>query len=337
MKIAYRILLFLALLVATGCTRNAIRPAHGHYFDVRFPVAKVTAGAAYPRTVDPYGILWYIDGGEIVRQPQPKRIEVVRARDARSGNIFWYANAIYVLNGDGTHFTRIDRHLHAVSIRVPSAYSPLEGAVADARHRDIIAARASTRELAVVDVWKWYRERLPDGIQPFATTLAGGPHGKKFLVVGDQSGAAIVVKNRHTGRSAFVQLPQNACFSAGDASLRVPVDVRGRDWYRTWATSGERAASIDLRTGRVLRVWELPGCAMQILASDPHAAVLLIGVSADRRYSSSLARIDRRGVHLLTQYGQIAGLGAGAILDRFNRLWWFDPSANAFVCRTPLS
>jgi hypothetical protein len=326
-----------ALPLAAGCTSALNQLAPKPYFDVRFPVAKVSASASYPRTVDPSGVLWYIDDDEIVRQWQPKRFEVIRDRRVRSGTIFWYAGAVYVLDGDGMHFTRVFRRRHTVAVRIPPKVTPLVGAVADDTHRYIIAARATPHALAVADVWRWYSERLPAGVDPFAAALGGGPHGKKFLVVGDQLGSSLVLKDRQSGRVAYVQLPSNACFSDSAATLRVPVDVRGRDRYRVWATSGNHAVSIDLRTNRILRLWDLPGCAMRILGAGPRSVVILVASSSGDGYSSSVARVDMHGVHRLPQYGEIHGLRSGAILDRFQRLWWFDRASNAFICRTPVS
>ncbi len=326
-----------ALPLAAGCTSALNQLGLKSYFDVRFPVAKVTASASYPRTVDPSGVLWYIADDEIIRQWQPKRFEAIRDKRVRSGTIFWYSGAVYVLNGDGMHFTRVGRRRQTVEVRIPRALTPLVGAVADDTHRYVVAARATPHALAVADIWRWYSERLPAGVDPFAAALAGGPHGKKYLVVGDQLSPSILLKDRHSGHVAYVQLPSNTCFSDTASALRVPVDVRGRDAYRVWATSGNHAVSIDLHSNRILRLWDLPGCAMRILSAGPHAAVVLIGATRSDGYSSSVARIDVHGVHTLAQYGEIHGLRSGAILDRFQRLWWFDRASNAFICRTPVT
>lgn len=326
-----------ALPLAAGCTSALNQLGAKPYFDVSFPVAKIAASGSYPRTVDPSGVLWYIADDEIIRQWQPKRFEAIRDRNVRSGTIFWYSGAVFVLDGDGMHLTRVNRRRQTVQVRIPRALTPLVGVDANDAHRYMIAARATPHTLAVADVWRWYSERLPAGVDPFAAALAGGPHGKKYLVVGDQISSSIIVKDRHTGHVAYVQLPGNTCFSDSAAALRVPVDVRGRDGQRVWATSGDHAVSIDLHSNRILRLWNLPGCAMRILSAGPRGAVILIGASGTDGYASSVARIDIKGVHGLAQYGSVPGLRSGAILDRFQRLWWFDRASNAFICRTPVT
>jgi hypothetical protein len=117
----------------------------------------------------------------------------------------------------------------------------------------------------------------------------------------------------------------------------VPVDVRGRDGYRTWATDGQRVVSIDLLTKRILRTWDVDGCAMRILSADGNRAIVLLGSRGSGGFTSSVVRVDRQGVHALDEYGRLDGLAGGAVMDRYNRLWWFDPKAHSFVCRTPLA
>lgn len=326
-------------LLATGCTLyNRVVAPRPHYIDLVFRIAKTGAPTTYPHTVDASGTLWYIDGSRVVAQRGPGQRRVIADADARSGNIFWYDRAVYVLNGDGRTLTKMDDRLHPDPVVVPSAYAPVEGIVADARHRGIVAAQSSAHELAVIDGWKWYGERLPSKIAAFSATLAGGPHGKKYLVVGDQRAPLVAVKNRWTGQSRLVRVPENTCFSKTEASLRIPVDVRGRDYYRTWVTSGEHVVSIDLRSKRILRVWDVDGCAMQIVSAGRNAALVMLSAPSEQKgYVSSLVRVDREGVHALPQYGRIESLGPGGMMDRYARLWWFDTGKNAFICRTPLS
>ena len=33
----------------------------------------------------------------------------------------------------------------------------------------------------------------------------------------------------------------------------------------------------------------------------------------------------------------VCGIAGGALIDRYDRLWWYDARAHAFVCRTPLA
>ena len=325
-----------AVVVLSGCS-TVERLAHpDRYIDLQFPVGKGNA-QPYPHVVDRSGALWYIDGDRIVRATAPSRSQSLHDADVRSGRLFWYDGSVYVLDGDGTHLTRVGSGLHGDPTAVPERYAPAEGVIADSRHGWLVFAEAHPHELAVLDAWKWYGESIPSEVQPFAAALAGGPHGKKYLVVADASKPLIAVKNRSNGRSALVALPQNACFGDGDSAWRVPPDVRGRDDYRTWATAGEHVASIDLTTKHVLRVWDLAGCAMRILRADGNAATILVGSKGGNGFTTSIVRVDREGVHELGQYGRVDGLASGAWIDPYDRLWWYDAKAHAFVCRTPLA
>jgi hypothetical protein len=312
-----------------GCTSGAPR-----YTDVRFPVSG--ARRHYPHAVDGAGNLWYLAGDRVVRATSPAHRTSARDPSVRDGSLFAYAGAVYAVDGDGTALTRFGDRLHRNPVAVPRRYVPVEGGVADARHRWVVLAQSSPHRLAVIDVWKWYDERLPSAIAPFSASLAGGPHGKKYLVAGDQRRPLLVVKDRWTQRSVVVHLPSNACFGSGAGAWKVPVDVRGRDATRAWATSGSRALSVDLNDHRILRVWHLGGCAMHVLRAGAGFATILIAQRRDGRYVSSLVRVDRAGVEPLRQYGQIEGLAGGAMLDRNGRLWWFDSASNAFVRRTPV-
>jgi hypothetical protein len=305
------------------------------YVDAVFPVAKPTSQRSYPHVVDGYGALWYIDGNAVVRQTQPQSFHVVPDGDAHAGNIFWYDGDVWVLDGDGKSIQRIGRRYRVLTLPIPAAYAPVEGVVADARHRGLVLAESAPHQLAVVDTWKWYAEPLPQGIDPFSTALAGGPQGKKYLIAGDQHNASIAIKNRWNHSTVFLDLPGNACF-AGSSALHVPVDVSGRDARRAWVTSGEHVLSVDLENKRILRDWDLDGCAMQIVQAGPKSAVVLTSVPSGNGYTSSLVRVDRQGVQSMAQYGQIPGLGPGSQLDRFGRLWWFDAARNSFVVRTPI-
>lgn len=325
-----------AIAALCGCAtvERFVKP--NHYIDLQFPVG--TSGSQqYPHVVDNGGALWYVDGDRIVRAAAPSLRQTVRDEDAKAGRLFWYDGAVYVLAGDGSRLTRFGSKLQADPSEVPSHYAPSEGVVADARHRWLVFAQERRHELAVVDEWKWYDESVNDAIDPFAAALAGGPKGKKYLVVADATKPIVAVKNRHNGRSVVIDLPDNACFSIYQHTWRVPVDVRGRDDYRTWATAGGHALSIDLSNKHILRVWELDGCAMRILGAGPDAATILLGTRHRDGYVTSVIRVDREGVHPLAQYGTVDGLAGGAWIDRYDRLWWFDAKTHAFVCRTPLA
>ncbi|MBV8153084.1 MAG: hypothetical protein JOY98_01590 [Candidatus Eremiobacteraeota bacterium] len=316
---------------------NAGQPAKpDRYIDLTFPVAK-TSTAPGSHVVDASGALWYVDGDRIVRASAPSAKQSVRDADARDGRLFWYANAVYVLGGDGTHLTRVGSTLRTDPLALPAQYAPAEGVIADAHHRWLVFAEQQRHQIAVLDVWKWYAERVPNGIDPFAAALAGGPHGKKYLVVADAARPFVAIENRWNKRSVVVSVPSNACFRATGRPWRVPVDVRGRDEDRTWATAGEHAVSIDLGSKKILRTWDLDGCAMRVLTAGPDNATLLVGARDGDSYSTSVVRIDRAGVHSLGQYGTVAGLIGGAWIDRYDRLWWYDAKAHAFVCRTPLA
>jgi hypothetical protein len=288
----------------------------------------------YPHAVDAAGALWYVDGDDVIRQSSPARRDITRFPRARSGAIFSYQGGVYVLGSNGASLTRVDRK--GATVTVPSRFAPLEGAIADSLHRWVIFARSSPNELAAIDVWRWYAESVPHGVTPFAAALAGGPHGKKYLVVGDQQLPEIAVKDRSNGRALLVQLPENLCFSKDGSPWMVPVDVRGRDGDRTWVSSGEHVASIDLTTKRILRVWDLDGCAMHILVADGNRVIALVATRNGDDFVSSLVQVDRAGIHTLPQYGRIDGIAAGTLVDRYDRLWWFDSKSHAFVCRTPL-
>ncbi len=324
--------------LAAGCT-NGGGPGSGgdRFIDLRFPVAARGAAPAYSHAVDRTGTLWYLDGGTVVRESEPDRRRAIALPAARAGRIFWYGGAIYVLAGDGTQLFKIDSRLGASATAVPPAYAPLSGIVADARHRWIVAAQAAPNRLAVVDVWKWYAQPLPGGIEPFATSLAGGAHGKKYLVVADRRQPEVVVVNRWNQNVRFLRAPDNGCFAGTPGAFRVPVDVRGRDGARAWVSAGEHAASIDLPNAKTLRVWDLPGCAMQIVGADGAQATIVVSApDGNARFATSVVRIDRDGVHPLAQYGRVDGLNPGMLLDAYGRLWWYDSAAHAFVCRTPL-
>ena len=86
-----------------------------------------------------------------------------------------------------------------------------------------------------------------------------------------------------------------------------------------------------------VRVWDLDGCALEIVTADERSAIVMIASPTSYGYESSFERVDMPGVHPLEQYGTIPTLGAGATIDNYGRLWWFDPVKNAFICRTPLS
>jgi hypothetical protein len=146
----------------------------------------------------------------------------------------------------------------------------------------------------------------------------------------------IAVKNRWNSRSVIVRLPDNGCFSNTNG-WKVPVDVRGRDQTKTWATSGNRVLSIDLPSKRILRTWDLDGCAMRILRADGDEVTVLVGSRGSNAFTSKVVRVDHGGVHAQDQYGTLDGLAGGAMIDRYDRLWWYDAKAHAFVCRTPLA
>ena len=328
-------------LMASACSGAANRAASSsqtsRFVDVHYPMPSASPAIALPHAVDGTGALWYIHGQDVVREPEPGRRQVATVSGAASGNLFWYDNSLFVLTGDGKNFVRVGKDLGGTPVPVPSAFVPAAGVIADARHRALIVAQSSPSHLGVVDVWKWYDETLPEGIAPFAASLAGGPHGKRFLVVGDQRGAFVLVKNRWNAKYAFVQLPENTCFAASASPVHVPVDVRGRDGDRTWVATGEHVLTIELSTKKILRVWDTGGCATRIVDADADSATVLVSAPSDKGgFTSSVVRVDREGVHPQTQYGQIDGLGPAATIDRFGRLWWFDTATNAFVCRTPL-
>jgi hypothetical protein len=321
----------LDLLAACSIAQRMLQPK-AHYIDLRFDVG--AHAPQYPHAVDAAGGLWYLDGDEVVHASSPVRRSAQRLAGARAGAIFSYAGGVYVLNGSGTSLTRVDRKGFAIA--VPARYAPVAGAVADPRHGWVIFARSS-RDLALIDGWRWYGERVPKGISPFASTLAAGPHGKKYLVVGDQRLPEIAIKNRRSGRAVVVGVPENACFAKNAASWMVPVDVRGRDSYRAWATAGEHVVSIDVTTKQVLRVWDLDGCAMHVLAGNENRAIVMLATQDGERFVSSLVQVDRDGVHPLRQYGTVDGIAAGPLFDAYDRFWWFDAKGDAFICRTPLS
>jgi hypothetical protein len=320
-----------------ACTEiQHLASAPSRYIDLRYPVG-VGDRQQYPHTVDATGALWYIDGDNLVRTSAPSRREVKRDPDVKSGTLFWYDRAVYAVDGSGTALARIGSRLRVEPVGVPDKYAPVEGAIADSRHRWVVLAQTKPHELAVLDVWKWYGERIPAAIDPYASTLAGGPHGKKYLVVADARKPSVAIKNRWNGRSVIVRLPDNDCFSNGSSRWAVPVDVRGRDGSRTWATSGKHVVSIELPTKRILRTWDVDGCAMRILRADGNEATVLLGSRDKNGFASTVVRVDQQGVHALDQYGTLDGLAGGAMIDRYDRLWWYDPKGRAFVCRTPLA
>ena len=330
-----RLLAFAALAgLLAACSRAANEP--GQYIDLRYPVGK-SAQQQYPHTVDATGALWYIDGDRLVRSTAPSRREVVRDPDVKSGTLFWYDRAVYAVDGSGTTLSRVGTKLHVEPTDVPDKYAPVEGAIADSRNRWVVLAQTKPHELAVLDVWKWYGERIPESIDPYASTLAGGAHGKKYLVVADASKPVVAIKNRWNGRSVIVRVADNACFSGSGRPWHVPVDVRGRDHTKTWATSGDHVLSIDLPSKRILRTWDLDGCAMRILRADANETTVLLGSRDKQGFASTVVRVDHDGVHQLDQYGRLDGLAGGAMIDGYDRLWWYDPKAHSFICRTPLA
>lgn len=327
-----------AVLVLAGC-QNAQRggeQAAARFVDIVYPVGKASAVRAFPHAVDGSGALWYIDGDDVIRQTDPHDRDVVHLPAAHSGNLFWYDNAIFVVPGDGSGLIRIDRNRQTSNVDVPSQFIPIVGAYADPKRRAIVIAQSAPTQMAVVDVWKWYGESLPAGISPLSAALAGGPHGKRYLVVADRRQALVMVKNRLNGNVYFVHPPENECFAAAAAPLNVPVDVLGRDNFRAWVGSGQHVASIDLRTQKILRVWDLNGCAMQLVTGDGDQTTVAVSAASGSNFVTSLVRVDRGGVHEQTQYGTIDELSPGFIVDRYGRLWWFDAKRGAFICRTPV-
>ncbi len=323
-----------SLAACTAVEHLASKP--NRYIDLQYPVGRSTA-QQYPHTVDAAGALWYIDGDRLVRSTAPQRREVVRAPDVKSGTLFWYDRAVYAVDGSGTTLSRVGSKLHIEATDVPRKYAPIEGAIADSRDRWVVLTQTKPHELAVLDVWKWYGERIPGTIDPYASTLAGGPHGKRYLVVADARKPVVAIKNRANGRSVIVRVPDNRCFAGYGGTWRVPVDVRGRDSTKTWVTTGSHVISIDLRDKRILRTWDVDGCAMRILRADGDETTVLLGSRDGTTFSSTIVRVDQRGVHSLDQYGKVDGLAGGAIIDRYDRLWWYDRKSHAFVCRTPLA
>jgi hypothetical protein len=323
-----------SLAACTAVERLTSKPSH--YIDLQYPVGK-SSRQQYPHTVDAAGALWYIDGDRLIRSTAPLHRDVVHAPNVKSGTLFWYDRAVYAVDGSGTTLSRVGNKLHVEPTDVPRKYAPVEGAIANSRDRWVVLSRTKPHELAVLDVWKWYGERIPGAIDPYASTLAGGPHGKRYLVVADARKPVIAIKNRANGRSVIVKVPDNVCFSGSGGTWRVPVDVRGRDSTKTWATAGSRVISIDLRDKRTLRTWDVDGCAMRILRADANETTVLLGSRDGDSFTSTIVRVDQQGVHPLDQYGKVDGLAGGAIIDRYDRLWWYDPKAHAFVCRTPLA
>jgi hypothetical protein len=319
------------LAACTALEHLANRPSH--YIDLRYPVGK-SSQQQYPHTVDAAGALWYIDGDRLVRSTAPSRRDVVHDPDVKSGTLFWYDRSVYAVDGSGTTLARIGNELRVEPTDVPRKYAPVEGAIADSRNRWVVLSQTKPHELAVLDVWKWYGERIPGEIDPYASTLAGGPHGKRYLVVADAHKPVVAIKNRANGRSVIVRIPDNKCFSG---EWPEPVDVRGRDSTKTWATTGSHVISIDLRDKRIIRTWDVDGCAMRILRADADETTVLLGSHDGDSFSSTIVRVDQQGVHSLDQYGKVDGLAGGALIDRYDRLWWYDPKAHAFVCRTPLA
>jgi hypothetical protein len=325
-------------LVLAGCAggANHATAARGQYLDVRFPLAKADGQTAYPHVVDPMGTLWYLDGARIVRQPRPGVYHILRDASAQSGAIFWYAGFVYLLDGDGKRFTRVGMHLRTKTTPIPAAETPVDGITADALHHDFIAAQPAPHQVAVVDGWRWFEEHLPDEVDPFTAVLAGGPHRKQYLLAADARSTSVAIKDRHRGETVFVDLPDNACFAGTASTLRVPVDLQGRDARRAWATSGEHVVTFDLETKRILHVWDPGGCAMHVLRASAQAVVIVVTTTSNRGYVSSLAKVDDFGVHPLPSYGEIPGIGATASMDRFGRLWWYDHASKSFICRTPV-
>lgn len=323
----------LAGLLAACTAVEHLTNRESHYIDLSYPVGK-SSQQQYPHTVDAAGALWYIDGDRLVRAIAPAHRDVVHDPDVKSGTLFWYDRAVYAVDGSGTTLARLGDKLRIESKDVPRKYAPIEGAIANSRDRWVVLTQTKPHELAVLDVWKWYGERVPAAIDPYASTLAGGPHGKRYLVVADARKPVVAIKNRANGRSVVVRIPDNKCFSG---KWPVPVDVRGRDSTKTWVTTGSHVVSIDLRTKKILRTWDVDGCAMRILRADADETTVLLGSRDGDSFSSTIVRVDQDGVHPLDQYGKLDGLAGGALIDRYDRLWWYDPKTHAFVCRTPLA
>jgi len=148
----------------------------------------------------------------------------------------------------------------------------------------------------------------------------------------------VAVIDRRYAEIGFMRSPPNGCFAGTRSALQVPVLVHARDGGRAWVAAGEHVATIDLAKRRTLRTWDLDACAMQIVAGDARSAILMVSrPDGSGRYSTSAIRVDLAGVHALPQYGRIAGLDPDTLLDGYDRLWWYDTSAHAFVCRTPLN
>jgi hypothetical protein len=326
------------VLAVAGCASGANHAAvkQDQYLDVRFPIAKVDGQTTYPHVVDEMGTLWYLDGARIVRQPRPTSFHILRDHNAQSGVIFWYAGFVYMLDGDGKRFTRVGMHLRTKSVSIPPAETPVDGITADALHRDIVAAQPAPHEVAVVDGWRWYEEHLPSDVDPFTAVLGGGPHRKQYLLAADARSTSVAIKDRQRGGTVFVDLPSNECFAGTSSTLRVPVDLQGRDARRAWATSGEHVVTFDLLTKRILRIWDPGGCAMHIVRATASSVVVVVSTTTANGYVSSVVKIDQGGAHPLASYGEVAGLGASASMDRFGRLWWFDHGSNSFICRTPV-
>lgn len=312
-------------------------PPVQHYVDITYPVAR-RAGSplAYPHAVDVSGALWYLDGKRLVRATQPQRQRSMRDPALRGGIVFWYDGAVNVLHSGGRRITRIGARFHESDRMVPADIAPLEGVIADAAHRSMVAAVPARHEIAVADGWRWFAIRLPTGIRAGSGVLAGGPHRKRFLVAGDVSRPLVAILNRANGSVGLLDLPDNMCFASTVVPLREPVGVKGRDSDRVWVTSGSHVLSIEMPTRTILRQWTVPGCATQIVMAAPEAAWVMTAAATGDGYRSSVVRVDPQGVTEIPGYGTIDALAPPASIDGFGRLWWFDATAHAFIARTPL-
>src|SRR5579862_3615363 len=195
----------LAATALAGCNvaERLVRP--DRYIDLQFPVARSSA-QHYPHAVDSRGALWYVDRDTLVRTSAPSLKQAMHAPGIAGGTPFWYDGAIFVVAGDGRSLMRFGNNAQTDPQDIPQQYGPVQGVVADATHRWVAFVTATPHQLAVLDVWKWYQDTLPDGIDPFALTLAGGPHGKKYLVAGDVRAASIAVENRWTHKALLAKV-----------------------------------------------------------------------------------------------------------------------------------
>jgi hypothetical protein len=258
--------------------------------------------------------------------------------DLRGGVVFWYENAIYVLHSGGKRFTRVDdRTMHEKVFAVPAALTPLFGVQADSRIGALVATPAQPGAAAVADGWKWSAQPLPHAFAPLALSLAGGPHGKRYVVAADAAASRIAIADRRTGGIAVVGIPDRRCALEGHDTQTPPIGLKPRDVDRVWVSSGAQLASVGLSERRVLRAWDLPGCATQLLDGTPDRAVVAVATSpGGGAFRTSLVSVDPSGVYDLAEYGFIDAFAPAALIDRFGRLWWFDGASQSFMSRTPL-